>query len=393
MRILLMACLFCALCAGATGAQESTPPVFIYPYGDKGGADVIADALEGEIGKRLLERCVPWTDQATVQAVVDWERMGELLGKEPNQELLESVADAIGARYVISVVALTHPDGRTSLAVQVYDRTTGKTIAYDNEPPAEAEKALENTKPLADRIVKALSSLMPDRCDEYWAGTISQIYNRESESESSDSFSAGSWPGQAGGAVNTSTFKASDSTKDTIQASLRPPERSDDGQKRQTAQVTRKFESHLTRNTKSTAWIKCGAFGRGMPNPMRQADREQSHLVVERGAATSVEHVQVVMDRDSGRYTIQLRYPSVAKKRQEERRDTNPGNRCVPDPISSSSQGEEPPREATNIIKLGGQVDPNSPDLLAGREVSGDLKAGRTERVWNLRRVKPSGAR
>lgn len=111
---------------------------------------------------------------------------------------------------------------------------------------------------------------------------------------------------------------------------LRPLSLGNKRSDRPMAQVVRTFALKMRHHTTSQTWIKCGPFGVGQPDPMRQADREQSHLIVERGEAATEERVNIHLDRESGRYTIEVRYPSVVKKKREERRDTNPGNRCQP---------------------------------------------------------------
>jgi len=384
--------MFLLLMLGAVPAlaeEEKASSVLIIPYGDKDAAGVVADYLEGEIGKRLNDQCIDYASMADIKAAHKAEQEGELLGKETNEELLENLINLYNSRYVLTIVTLTHPNGQMTSSVRVVDRATGKTVAEGSTSPAEGEAAFENVPALAENILGQLSSRFPNQCQDRWVGTITTNTKREHRSEQDHSEPAGSWPGQPPGPVNTSTHAIHDTTTDRVEVTLQPLALGNEGADRPMARVVRTFEMRMRRNTTSLTWIKCGPFGVGQPNPMRQANREQSHLIVERGQASSKEKVTVLLDRESGRYTIEVRYPSVVKKRREERRDSNPGNRCQPVPQSSSADGEEKPLPSTLFIKVSGQVDPANPNVLAGTEVTGSLEGGQTMKQWNLRLVRP----
>ncbi len=386
--LLLVVLTTATLALGATGTDSS---IFVYTYGDEGAASAIAHFLEGEIGDGLRSKCIDWTSETNALTVVDWQKFGETIGKEEDQEMLQNLADATGSRYVMGIVSFSHPDGRISVAVQVYDRGTDKPtqIVYESEPPTNGKTALENSKSLANKIVQTLSPHFPNQCVEHWQGTISYSFKRENKSEKTGSEKVGSWPGQPQGAVNTSTYTTLDSDKDFVEVMLQPISLGSEGTDRPMARVVHKYEFQLSRKNKSTTWIKCGAFGVGQPNPMRQTEREESHLITKNGNASSKETVRILIDRNDGKYTIEVKYPPVTTKRHEEQSDTNPGNRCDPKPISSSSESREAPREATNFIKVSGQADPKNPDLLSGKDVTGDIEKGETMRTWNLRLIKP----
>ncbi len=179
---------------GIALAQDAGSTVFIYNNAPpKTQAKVVADFLGEQIGKGLLKQypCVDSMDDASLRALIGWERMGQILGAEPNDETLQNLAGAHGARYIIIVTATTLSNGQTSVSARVMDSLTGRVIANRMETGADPEAALDNAASVAKSIMQDLSGVFKNQCEPHWTGTITYTHLKQtSKTESWTGYSA-----------------------------------------------------------------------------------------------------------------------------------------------------------------------------------------------------------
>jgi hypothetical protein len=368
----------------STSAQNNVRRMFVYSYGDKAVAELIADSLLGEIGKGLHDQypCVEHTSEADVRDLLKWMKLGELLGNDPDQTALENIANMIGARYVMVIVALTQPDGKISSSVKVIDRQTGQTLASGQEPSTDGESALENTIRLAKQILQDLSSVFKGRCEPYWAGTITSSIKYQSQETKSEKFPAGS------GKMNTRTYVSSWRTEDVIEARLQSEGAED--LKQMKARVVHRYIHQDQHIVTEESFLWCRPRG---ANPFwKTVSNKESNTGDEQGETNSIETVWVNVDKSNGSYAISVKHPVLITKTHGE--TTATGVSCFDaKPTSKISTGEGSPessayREA-GIVEIRGEADPKSLDILSGKKTTGNPTDGELTLTWNLRLVKP----
>jgi hypothetical protein len=376
-----------ALFAGAAFAQGMGPSVMIYTYGKQGtDAEAMSHVISQQIGSEMLDKfpCIDQYDDNSIAALLGWERARQVLGQEPNAELMQSVAGAVGARYVVSVSATTLPNGQTYATVTVMDGQTGQSIAKEDTPPANADDAVDAADALAKKVVQDLANLFKDKCEPHWTGTVTYSFKYQKSDKKTTEGVPGAMERDV--IVNTSS---SDSMEDAVEAFLQPMSQGTEGSKIMSQVVhryTRHYELTETRSGKVLCRPKNGN------SYLSTSSGNSSELVDERGQNRKVLPVYIYVEK-SGRYEISAQYPALTTARSEQRSGNNSG--CGSSkPYSESNSGtgsaESDSYTQAGSFKARGQVDPQNPDVLSGKQVTGDLENGQYTLEWNLRRVNPN---
>ena len=372
--------------AAALQAQGKGASVMIYAHGKAGtDAEAVSHLISQLIGQGMLDKfpCIDQFDDASLAALLGWERARELLGQEPNPELMQSVAGAVGARYVVSVSATTLPNGQTSATVSVMDSQTGKTLSRADFPPTEANNAVDAADQLVKKVMQDLANIFKNQCEPHWTGTISYSFKyQKSERKTTEGI-----PGamESNVTVNTSS---SDEMEDFVEAFLQPMSLGAEDSKimsRVVHRYTRRYELTQTRSGD----IICRP--KNANSYKSQSSGSSTELIDERGQNVQTMTVYLYVGK-SGKYEISVNYPSLITERNESRS----GNQSAcgsskPFSESNSSQGspESDAYTQSGSFKVSGEIDPKNPDVLSGKKVTGDLENGQFTIAWNLRLVKP----
>lgn len=383
---ILIAMTVASLFVGTAFAQSPPPSIFIYESSSGGTkADAAAASLEMQIFADLFKKypCMDMMDKQGVKALLDFERMRDLLGAEPNEALLTQLGGAVGARYVVNVSATQLPNGTVYMQVVVIDTVTGKSVARRDAPPANDQTVNTAIDTLKAQALADMANFLQGKCDEHWTGTISYIYKFDDPGTKSEANTAPS-PGAQTKFTDTKT------ASDEIHVILRPMTLGSTEPSRPKAQITRMFEYHDTSGMETRTQVRCRP--RGANSYLRWTTEHRSDKMDETGSAKGVITVSVSVF-ESGKYNIRLiQNPELTTKWTSEHFEQRPGGCEDPAPMSSTSTGENSVyagayKRAGNDIS--GQVDPKNPDLLAGSVTIGSKDTGIETITWNLRRVRP----
>lgn len=388
-RRLLSRCCAAALVvlsAGAAAGQDSPGTVLIYSYGDQGPTSVTAFALEGDIGKGLLEKCIDYNSETNLKALFNWERENQLLGKEDDQQLVDNVADAIGARYVLAITVLTNPDGQISSAAWLFDRTTGTRVAERRSTAASGEAALLGAESLAAGLLEDLSKLFKNRCVEHWSGTVTYRYRHEGAEKKTNTFRGGD------GGTNVSTTTQSWWTESLVEVFAQSGEVAD-GSKRTVARVVHAYGHHddYRKTDEEAVWCR----PRGAASHWERLKQEAASTYDERGKQAATVPLGIQVDERKGTFSLSVQYPALTTRWERNERSTRfqCGGEGKPQAETTNGAGS-PQSEAwaeAGVLEVRGEMSPGDPDFLAGKQTSGDLATGQTTLTWNLHRVKPKG--
>jgi hypothetical protein len=371
--------LFYALFATAAAAQSGNS-VMIYSYGQKGtDAEALARYVANQTGKKLFKYpCIDQMDDQSMAALIGWERMRDLLGKELDEETLKGFAGAIGAQYIVSVKSYTLPNGAIYTSVHVIDGKTGKMIAARDMPPTAANNALTAADALVEQLMRDFDNLFKGRCDAHWTGNIS--YSRRidwSKTENWEGFSSG-----AGYKAQISQTK-SESLDETAYILLQPMTLGHSGDSTQ-ARVTQSSVYHQESIRNEAGKIPCREPGRN--TFLKDVTGDEKETRDKAGSRTEFVPVTVSVRQD-GVYRIEVyRIEQIKTKEKFERS----GNLMACKPILFSSVSETEGSAGVGYINLEGRIDPKNPDVLIGKLTEGDLAKGLKNWTWNLRLVKPN---
>ena len=384
-RLLLFYCAaaLVALSAGASAGQDSPGTVMIHSYGDKGPASVVAFGLEGDIGKGLLEKCIDYNSESNVKALLEWEKAGQLLGKEDNQQLLENVVDLFGVRYVLAITVLTNPDGQVSSAVWLFDRMKGERVAERRSTAATAEAALEGTESLAAGILEDISALFKNRCVEHWSGTVTSHYLHKGAEKKTNTFRGGD------GGTNISTTTQSWRTEDIVEVFAQAGTAAD-GSQQTVARVVHAYGHHedYTKTDQEAVWCR----PRGAASHWERLNRKATSSFDERGKQSATVPLHILVDERKGTFSLSVQYPALTTR--WERNESSTRFQCGGDsqPQTETTNGEGSPQSESyteaGIMGVRGEIDPGNPGLLIGSQTSGDPETGQTTLKWNLHRIK-----
>jgi hypothetical protein len=391
MSRILYASIMSILFVGSFLAQSAPPSIFVYESSQGGPkADAAASGLAQWIFANLYKKypCIDMLDKLGVTGMLEFERMGELLGAEPNDELLKQLGGAIGARYVVNVSATQLPNGTVYMQVVVMDTATGKAIARRDAPPATDQTANSAIETLTAQTLSDMANLLQGKCDEHWAGSLSFIYKYDK----SDSKSGEGSPSIADYAKAKTKFADRTTASDEIYVMLRPMSLGTAGFSSPKAQFTRAFEYHHTSSMETTMQVRCRP--RGANSYLRPTTERRTEKMDETGNAKGILTVSISV-YENGEYTIRLdRSPEIKTKWIRQEFEQRPGGCEDPAPMTATSTGEDSVF-ASGYMKAGnditGKVDPKNPDTLAGTLTIGDPDVGIQTITWNLRRVRPKG--
>ena len=361
-------------------AAQSGNSVMIYSYGQKGtDSEAVAHMVANEIGKGLFKYpCIDQMDDQTLAALLGWERMRDLLGKDLDEEMLKNLGGAVGAQYIVSVKSTTLPNGTTYTSVHVIDGKTGKLIAARDMPPTDANNAPKAADALVKQIMQDFDNLFKGRCDPHWTGSISyQHLIKTSKTENREGFSGG-----AGYKAQISRTQSED-MEETAYILLQPMTLGSSGDSTK-ARVTQNYRYRQERITSEKGKVPCREPGRN--TFLKDVTGDEKETRDKNGGSTEIISVTVSVRQD-GRYRIKIyRIESMKTKEKLERSGNLMG--CKPIPFSSRSETEG--LAGVGYIDLEGQVDPKHPDVLTGKLVEGDLEKGQKTWTWNLRLVNPN---
>ena len=389
MRQSLLAALILVASALFITAQTTPPSIFLF-WSAQGGkaAEGAASGLENQLYTDLFDkyRCMDMIDKSNVEALAQYQRMTDLLGGEANDQLLSQLAGAIGARYLINVAVTQLPNGNLYVRVVVIDSTTAKPVAMRDSPPVSEAGVNAIMDALRAQILADMASRLDGKCNEHWTGSISYNYKySESGPKPTNNIFSG------GDAANVkSTWEQTVTATDDMYVMLRPMSLGMNGALQPKAQVTRQFAYHFDSKYRSTMQVRCRP--RGANSYLRPATETHDEKMDETGETKATRTVRIYV-YDSGKYEIRLDSP-VDIKTTWTRDDTQqrPGGCEDPPPVKAVSKGEDSVfagsyKRAGGDIE--GQVDPNNPNVLAGKVTSGNAGTGIQTITWNLRRVKP----
>lgn len=391
MREVIYAVIIFILFVSGITAQSAPPTIFVYESSQGGTkADAAASSLEMQIFAALFKKypCMDMMDRQGAVALLDFERMRELLGAEPNDQLLTQLGGAIGARYVVNVSATQLPNGTVYMQVVVLDTATAKAIARRDAPPVTDKTVNSAIESLKTQVLADMANFLQGKCDEHWTGSISYVYKF---SESSSKTGDGS-PSIADYAKAMTKFADSTTATDEINVLLRPMTLGGSGPSRPKAQVTRTFEYKHTSSMETTMQVRCRP--RGANSYLRPTVERRNDKMDENGQAKFVLTVSIYV-KENGEYQIRLENrPELKTKWTSEDLEQRPGGCEDPAPMTATSSGENSVF-ASGYMKAGsditGKVDPKNPDILTGTLTIGNAEVGIETVTWNLRRVRPKG--
>lgn len=378
MRRLLFGACIVALAAGMAAAQ-ATPSVFIYQSSQGGqSADWAAATLEGTILSDLAKQypCVDLNDMLGVQAMIDLERMRDMLGAEPSQEQLAQFGGAIGARYVVTVKTIQMPNGSVYMSVTVIDTVTAKMVAATDSPPVGQNSREAAIHALSDKVLGDMASFLKGKCDEHWTGLLTFKYRKKVSGPSEK-------------VIPPTTVDVSETTVDDTNMVLAPMSLGSTNPWHPGVKVRRHFEYHLFKKAETPVQERCRP--RGANSYLRPTKSSQTWKKDESGDASAVAALYVDI-RPDGTFVITIN-KNIDLKTTWTREDTNQLTRgCEdPPPIVATSTGEDtwPPKFLGIYGELRGKFDPKDPDVLKGSITEGSEETGVTSITWDLKRVRP----
>lgn len=381
-RTILFLFVLLAVTSVAQFAQSSGSSVMVHTY-STGGTD--AEGMSLLLRDQILiglEKypCVDQMDDGTLAALIGYERMRDLLGKELDQSFLTDLAGAVGARYVVTIKSYTLPNGTTYSSVTIWDGVANKPIDMRDSKPASGNESVKNGDALAAQIVQLFDQLFKGKCDPHWTGTISySLKQKEEKTESGDS-----WGGSVGVMEKNAKFTRTtvNSLDDTIEVVLRP--NTDGGSPaKPMARVARRFARRWERTERRTSDVLCRP--RGKPSFTKSTASNTDEFVNESGSNTATLPVTIIVF-PSGQFKITVSFPLVPTTRESGRKGVRDG--CESVPFNESDTVENPPRPA-EMFEIDGQIDPKNPDVLIGTTVTGDLRTKQTTITWKLKMVRP----
>ena len=385
----MFAVIFSSLFVGTVFAQSPPPSIFVYES-SRGGtkADAAAASLEGQLFTDLFKKyqCMDMMDMQAVKGMLDFERMRDLLGAEPNDALLTQLGGAVGARYVINVYATQLANGTVYMQVVVLDTVTGKAVVRRDAPPADDNTVNSTIDKLKAQALADMAGFLQGKCDEHWTGSISYKYKYDNSSSKS-----GAGIASIADYANAQTkFADSTTVVDELYVILKPMTLGSNGPSRPKAQVTRGFDYHHTSSTETRMQLRCRP--RGANSYLRWTTERRNEKMVETGKAKGVLIVNIDLF-ENGRYDIRLvQRLDVTTKWTLENFEQRPAGCEDPAPTTATSAGEDSVF-AAGYKRAGGditgQIDPKNPDIIAGTSTVGNADVGIQTISWNLRRVRP----
>jgi hypothetical protein len=170
-----------ALCQG--GPQTIMIVSRTVPPSTKGEAILFADAFQTQVVGLLQDEypCAQIFTRDDVAAVLQLKREQVLLDTDTDTSL-ESLAGAVGAKYLISLTVIENGSGQVGLNATMMNGANSQPLAKSGTVTSGGEAALDAIAPLAKKFVDGLSSLKQfskANCTPTnpWSGTISYVRN------------------------------------------------------------------------------------------------------------------------------------------------------------------------------------------------------------------------
>jgi len=361
-------------------AQSKGSSIMTYAGGNDGTSRTIAEAVRGDIGIGLLKQfpCVDQMDDDMAAAIVGVARWKQLLTGELDEKQLTELAGAVGARYIMTVVSTTMPNGETSTSVVVIDSDSAKIVASRRAPPAKSTDAIKAAKQLVTQILGDLANMLKGRCDKHWVGTISYSKRKEiSKTESFVGYSSGQ--GIPNVKVTVSTTETLDDSADITLQAMALGSSGDSTM----AQVVQRYHYLKEVNRSETGTTPCREPGRNTYR--KEVTGDSKEVRTEDGQNVQKVSVDISVS-PSGEYRIKIyKIDTVPTKGKFETSGNLMG--CTPNPFSSI-------RETTGVggvgyMDLTGKFDPKKGYELKDKLVKGDLVNGQETWTWNLKLVDP----
>jgi hypothetical protein len=221
-------------------------------------------------------------------------------------------------------------------------------------------------------------------CGAFWVGIVTHTWVLKDNAESKTTTGRGE-----DGIANTTTHSTDLLTENRIEGSIEPAPYSASSAVK--AKVKHAYQRHWRQSTAVDAAKTCRI--RGANPQIRRFKNEDKTEDDEEGSTTSTENVWITRDIPGGTFELRIGHGAVKTQGQTVRSSTGvdcdgakPARNSDPienDPISS---GHTP----SGTLHITGKFDPKNPDVLAGRQASGDSRVeGETIIAWDLRLVKP----
>lgn len=136
-----------------------------------------ATAMENIIGKQLDTRfpCGSTMDQDALFALLDNERKRQLLGGEPDMNLLANIGSAVGAKTVISIQVAMMGDGGV-INVFAIDSVTARVLVRQMQRIPLDGQATSGMERLAAGFVNSLAASIPKCKGKDWSGSVTVEY-------------------------------------------------------------------------------------------------------------------------------------------------------------------------------------------------------------------------
>ncbi|HVE59432.1 MAG TPA: hypothetical protein VNB22_21660 [Pyrinomonadaceae bacterium] len=370
-----LAIMFLTVSSFAQGTGDSV--VIINTTPAKGPADEVAHWAVTKIGAGLLDKfpCVDFASTEDIAAILGYDRMKELLGGgEPSPEEWQSLAGAVGARYIIVVSVTIQPNGQTIVSAKLLDAKTASTIADELETAANAEDALDNAESLANKLMQSFSNIFKNKCEPHWTGSITQTRLLQTATTTDKS-----------SATSQGSETKSKNLSATVNIVLQPMTLGFSGRFSSQARVTQNY-----RYIDEFGWTQTGEFPCREPGRNTyyiKATTDFKRITTENGSGAGVETV-FIRFYDDGRYTIYTMTNKPIKTTVKVETSGNDVKNCGTFPFSTARENEDAKNFA--YISLEGRVDPKNPDVLTGKKVEGDLETGQNTWEWKLRLVTPN---
>lgn len=187
----------CVLLLSAALASAQSAPVKILissktqPASAGQEAQAIASYFENRVQELLMKKypCAEPLTMGDVKTLLEFDRQRNLL--DSNYEGgLQTIADAMGANYYISLTVTPLGSGQVALNASMMNAANAQAVAKTGSTTAGGSAALKGVDALAQQLVQGMSGLsrLSKGCGGVWSGTI--VYRKTSALDENTASSA-----------------------------------------------------------------------------------------------------------------------------------------------------------------------------------------------------------